>query len=211
MEDEDDECNEDIFEQGFIKTINLKKVCQGFKPVKSFDELKENDSFKALFRNIGNDIDLEGNAEMGDEEFATAFTRDIFLMTQWCEAMKKNGKPKKYIDALIDKLANFYITLQRYTGGFLHDLDFLNVIEVFEVWIIKEDLTPAHIDTYILTLKRFYDSLKKEGVKDIQYELLDEEEINDLKRVAREFKTGAWDGEGEDYRDWRQRNIHYYM
>jgi len=209
--EEEDECNEDIFEQDFIKTINLKKVCQGFKPVKSFDKLKDNDPFKSLFSNIGNDIDLEGNVEMDDEEFATAFTRDIFLMTQWCEAMEKNGKPKKYIDALIDKLAYFYMTLQRYTGGFLHDLDSSNVIEVFEVWIIKEDLTPAHIDTYILTLKRFYDSLKKEGVKDIQYELLDEEEINDLKRVAREFKTGAWDGEGEDYRDWRQRNIHYYM
>lgn len=207
----DEENTEDIFEQDFIKSIDLQKVCQGFTQVKSFDDLKENDSFKALFSNIGNDIDLQGSIEMSDEEFATAFTRDIFLMTQWYEAMKKNGKPKKYIDALIDKLANFYIVLQRYTGGFLHDVDSSNVIEVFEVWIIKADLTPAHIDTYILTLKRFYDFLKKEGMKDICYELLDEEEINDLKRVAREFKTGMWEDKGEDYRDWRQRNIHYYM
>lgn len=203
--------NTDIFEKDFIKSIDIKKVYSGFESIDSFDKLKENKIFRNLFKNIGEGIDIENEIDMYGEEYITLYTRDIFLMVQWYKTMEKNGKPIKYIGKLIDRLASFYITLQRYVGDFLHELSLSGIIEVFEVLIIKADFSPPHIDQYTKTMERFYRFLEKAGVDDIQYDLLDTEEIDDLKRIASEFKRGIWEQNNEDYSKWRQRNIKYYM
>ena len=203
--------NTDIFEKDFIKSIDIKKVYSGFESIDSFDKLKENKIFRNLFKNIGKGIDIENEIDMYGEEYITSYTRDIFLMVQWYETMEKNGKPIKYIGKLIDRLASFYIALQRYVGDFLHELSLSGIIEVFEVLIIKADFSPPYIDQYTKTMERFYRFLEKAGVDDIQYDLLDTEEIDDLKRIASEFKRGIWEQNNEDYSKWRERNIKYYM
>lgn len=209
--DEGELNNMEIFEKDLIKYIDIKEVCRGFKSVDSFDELKENRIFRSLFKNIGEEIDIEDEVATCGEEYVTAYARDIYLMAQWYELMEKNGKPIKYVEKLIDRLAYFYITLQRYVGEFLHELSSSGIIEVLEVWIIKTTIPSAHIDLYTKTIERFYRFLEKAGVNDIQYDLLDTEEINDLKRVASEFKIGIWEHNNEDYIKWRERNIKYYM
>jgi len=201
----------EIFKEDFIKSIDVKKVCSGFKSVDSFDNLKKNMIFRNLFKNIGSEIGIENEVDMCGEEYITSYTRDIYLMAQWYESMEKNGKSKKYIESQIDRLAYFYTILQRYIGEFLHELSFSGIIEVFEVWIIKSSFSPSHIDQYTKTIERFYRFLEKAGVEDIQYDLLDAEEIDDLKRVAQEFKIGILEQNDEDYIDWRERNIKYYM
>jgi len=203
--------NTDIFEKDFIKSIDIKKVYSGFESIDSFDKLKENKIFRNLFKNIGEGIDIENEIDMYGEEYMTSYTRDIFLMAQWYKTIEKNGKPIKHVEKLIDRLASFYIALQRYVGDFLHELSFSGIIEVFEVLIIKADFSPPHIDQYTKTMERFYRFLEKAGVDDIQYDLLDTEEIDDLKRIASEFKRGIWEQNNEDYSKWRQRNIKYYM
>ncbi len=209
---DDDERNGDIFEQDFIKTINLKKVCQGFKQVKSFKELKDNRLFRNLFKNIGETIDLADLINTYEQkDYATSYARDIFLMTKWQEAMEKGGKSTNYIEKQIDAIAHFFVYLQRYRGEFLHDLPFDAIIEVFEVWIIKSGMTPHHIDMYVKIFKQFSQFLEKTGAEDISLGLLDKEDINDLKRVAYEFKTGIWEQNNEDYINWRDRNIIYYL
>ena len=202
--------NVEIFEKDFIKYIDMKEVCRGVKSVDSFDNLKENKIFRNLFKNIGEEIDIENEVAMCGEENVTTYTRDIYLMTQWYESMEKNGKPIRHIEKLIDRLASFYTTLQRYVGEFLHGLSFSGIIEVFEVWIINNGILSAQIDLYTKTIERFYRFLEKAGVGGIQYDLLDIEEINDLKRVTSEFKMSIWKDNNEDYSDWRQRNIKYY-
>jgi len=214
MEEEidDEEDHEDIFEQDFIKTINLKKVCQGFQPVKSFDELTENRIFRNLFKNIGEAIDIADLIDTYEQEdYTTSYTRDIFLLTKYQEAMEKNGKSTKYIDKQIDAIAHFFVYLQRYRGEFLHNLQFDAIIEVFEVWIIKTGMTPHHIDMYVKIFKQFSKFLEKIGAKDISMDFLDDEDIDDLKRVAIEFRMGVWEQNGEDYMTWRDRNIIYYL
>lgn len=209
MDEEADDM--DIFNEDFIKSIDTKKVCSGFESVDSFDKLKENRIFRNFFKNIGEEIDIENEVDTYGEEYITSYARDIFLMAQWYKTMEKNGKPIKHIEKLTDMLAFFYITLQRYVGDFLHEPSSSGTTEVFEVLIIKADFSPSHIDQYTKALGRFYRFLEKAGVDNIQYDLLDAEEIDDLKRVAREFKIGIWEQNNEDYVDWRERNINYYM
>lgn len=102
----------EIFKEDFIKSIDVKKVCSGFKSVDSFDNLKKNMIFRNLFKNIGSEIGIENEVDMCGEEYITSYTRDIYLMAQWCESMEKNGKSKKYIESQIDRLAYFYTILQ---------------------------------------------------------------------------------------------------
>jgi len=209
--EEDELNNMEIFEKDFIKLIDIKNVCSGFKKVKSFEELKENETFRNLFKNIGEEIYVEDVLVDRGEEFVTEFARDIFLMTRWYESMQKEGKTTKFANNNIDRLANFYVYLLRYVGEYLHDLSFSSIQEVFEVWIIKAGMTPSQISSYANTMKKFNRFLEKNKVKNIHIELLDEEDINSLKRVAHEFKIGAWRYNDEDYVEWRDRNILYYI
>jgi len=152
------------------------------------------------------------NMEIFEKDFIiTEFARDIFLMTRWYESMQKEGKTTKFANNNIDRLANFYVYLLRYVGEYLHDLSFSSIQEVFEVWIIKAGMTPSQISSYANTMKKFNRFLEKNKVKNIHIELLDEEDINSLKRVAHEFKIGAWRYNDEDYVEWRDRNILYYI
>jgi len=148
-----------------IKLIDIKKVCSGFKKAKSFEELKENEIFRNLFKNIGEEIYIEDVLVDCGEEFVTEFARDIFLMTRWYESMQKEGKTTKFANNNIDRLANFYVYLLRYVGECLHDLSFSSIQEVFEVWIIKAGMTPSQISSYANTMKKFDHFLEKKRLK----------------------------------------------
>lgn len=209
--DEDEPNNMEIFEKDFIELIDIKKVCSGFKKAKSFEELKENEAFRNLFKNVEEEIYLEDAIADCGEEFVTTYARDIFLMAKWYESMHKEGKTTKFINSNIDNLVIFYIHLLRYVGGCLHDLNASSIQEVFEVGIIKAEMTPKQISSCSNTIKRFNRFLEKNKVKNVHIELLDEKDINNLKRVAHEFKIGAWGHTDEDYLEWRDHNIIYYM
>jgi hypothetical protein len=202
--------NINIFKKEFIKHININKVTESFEGIKSFDELKENQIFRNLFKNIAENVDIENEIDCCGEEFITDYSRDILLIAKWFEHLETEGKFINQIESRIDKLAEFYIYLLRYVGEYLHDLSD-GIREVFEVWIIKAGITPTQIKQYWKTLNEFYKFLQKKNIKNIRVNLLDEEEMKDLQRVADEFKKGIWEGNNEDYSDWRQKNILFYM
>ncbi|MFH1849449.1 MAG: hypothetical protein ABH879_04655 [archaeon] len=202
--------NIDVFEKEFIKRVDVCKVTESFEKVKSFDELKENRIFRNLFKNIAEDIDIENEIDNCGEEFITDYSRDILLMAKWFEHLETEGKSINQVESRIDKLAEFYIYLLRYVGEYLHDLSD-GIREVFEVWIIKAGITPTQIKQYWKVLNEFYKFLQEKNVESIKVMLLDEEEMKDLQRVADEFKKGIWGKNNEDYSDWRERNILYYM
>ncbi len=204
----EDEFNSDeIFEYDFIKEIAVNKVCEGFEKIENFDELKKNEVFRNLFKNIGAYVDLP-NLDFESEDY-TVYARDIFLLKEWNERMRKEGKAEKHIEGDVDRVAHFYATLLQYVGGSLQNLDIGNAREVFEVWIIKRHITPSMIGTLYNSLKRFYKFLDERGIENMGF--LDDEEIEDLKRVANEFKQGVLELNNEDYTKWRERNIIYYM
>ena len=200
--------NPEVFRKDFIKFIDLKRVCEGFEKVKSFDELKGNEVFKNLFKNIADEIYIEDEVE-NDKEFITHFARDIFLMTKWYEHRLKEGGSTERAERDLDRVACFYTYLIRYVGETLVDLSYPGLREVFEVWIVKSMIDPSGLVRFINSLKRFYKFLEKKGISGGF--ILDKEEIDELKRIAHEFKIGIWEYRGEDYSDWRDENIIYYM
>jgi hypothetical protein len=200
--------NDEIFEEEFIKLIDLKKVSLNFQEVKSFEELKENKTFYNLFKNIAEMVYIEDLVDNFRDEFITDYARDIFLITKWDEHLKSKGKSIKLVDRKIDMLANFYVTLLRYVGENLHNME-SGDREVFEVWIIKSGINPEQIKRVWKTINEFYKFLDSLNV-DYDGYIFDEDEMHDLQRVAWEFLHRAW-GDDDDYIDWREKNILYYM
>ena len=200
----EEEASTDLFKEDFIHCINMTKVCSGFEQF-SLDDLKKNPIFYRLFNDLGNEIDLQNEIDLTGEEFITLYTRDIFLLTRWYENIQKEQQP----NFLLGKLATFYCDLQRYRGEILTSLNSEAIREVFEVWIIKNNMTPEDIDNYATLLENFYTFLEQRLA--LSYERLDSEEIIDLKRVALEFRQGIWEKKGQDYISWRMKNILHYM
>lgn len=197
----------EIYETDVIKNLNLDNVCKGFERAVSIDELKKNTLFKNLFEYVWLDIDpLNRDFE---DDFFEKYARDVFLLAKWYEHMNQPAEKNK--EAYLNNVFQFLLDLYRYTGSNLHyNLDFLSITEVIEMRIIKPGLTANTINLIMKSLKEFCNFLEK---NDIEYsvDLLDDEDIRDLQRVSREFKEGIWEKNGEDYADWRERNINYYL
>lgn len=196
----------DLFKEDFIHSIDMAKVCSGFEPV-SFEDLKKNTLFSDLFNNLGLEIDIQNETDLQGEEFITLYTQDIFLLTRWYEFLLKEQEEEATF--LVDQLATFYCTLIRYCGETLLSLTSEAIREVFEIWIIKNNMAPDDIEGYTKILEQFYKFLHQNLHND--YHLLDSEEISDLKRVSSEFREGIWEKKRQSYTTWRMKNIMYYM
>lgn len=197
----------EIYEFEVIKNLSLDNVCKGFEKAGSINELKENIVFKNLFEYVWLDADpLNRDFE---EDFFEKYARDIFLLSKWYEHMSQTAEKKK--DTYLNNVFQLLLDLYKYTGSNLHqDLDFSSIIEVMEMRIIKSSLTANTINLIMKSLNEFCNFLEKNNIEH-SMGLLDEEDIKDLQRVAREFKEGVWEENGEDYEDWRERNITYYF
>ncbi len=212
LENEEDEKEienrkKEIYESEVIKNLNLDNVCRGFEKADSIDKLKENMVFNNLFEYVWLDIDpLNRDFE---DDFFEKYARDIFLLTKWYEHMSQTTEKTK--DVYLNNVFQLLLDLYKYTGSNLHDdLDFSSIIEVMEMRIIKSGLTADTINLIMKSLNEFCNFLEKNNIK-YNMDLLDEEDIKDLQRVAREFKEGVWEENKEDYEDWRERNITYYF
>ncbi len=201
--------NIEIFNKEFIKKIDVDKVTDGFEKVKSFNELKTNKVFRNLFKNIAEDINIEREIANFGDDFLSDFSRDIYLITKWYESLESQGKTIEQFEDKIDKLAVFYISLQKNVGGSFCDLDNADR-EVFERWIIKSNVGTRKIKQIWKTIDEFYKFLLTLKI-DIKDTIFNEEEMKDLQRVADELKKQVWEEKNEEYTDWREKNILCYM
>ena len=201
----------DLIEKEYLEYLDIRRVTSGFEGTGSFEDLKGSAAFRELFNGIGEALDVEREIGSAGEEFVTDFARDIFLMAKWQEHLIASGKSDRSAERTIHALGSFYVELVGRIGDYLHDMSVSGMTEVLEIFIIKGGARAGSITYYHNLLKRFYGFLMKEHGLDFKFHPLAKEDIEDLRRVAEEFRTSAWEKKGEDYAKWRQRNIHHYF
>lgn len=197
----------EIYETDVVKNLDLEFVSKDFEKVNSINELRKNEFFKDLFEYIWLDVDPL-NRDLG-EDFIKNYARDVFLVSKWNDYLDKTNNSKKNLH--LNNIIQLLLDLYTYTGSNLScDFHPDSIVEVIEMRIIKSLLPPNVIGQIRDSLEEFHNFLEKENISH-SLVLLDTEEIEDLKRVAKEFKEGEWEKRGEEYPDWRERNINFYM